>query len=345
MAYLVAALALTLSPGLTSLSLAQQPRLPDWSGWSEVPGGGFTPSGPAATVDYSGQYHVYVRGTDDRIFENFQNRLDGFRWSGWSEFNAYVATVDGPPQYHPGFTLSEPAAGAFSGGVLVRGLDSRIYADFTEDCATYCDTDHGSWHVVGGNYATPSEPAFLEDPYYGAVAFIRGYDNRVYLNHYICNPIGVVNCNWINWSEVPGDGFTSSGPAATTFGDNVYVFVRGANDNRIYQNILPRYGQWSGWSEVPSGGFTSSGPSVTVGCDGLLYLFVRGYYDDYVWQNTLGPNGWSGWSQLPGAAVTFSRPGAAALKSNPFSGVLKVFIRGGGDDRIYMNTGGLWCQS
>jgi hypothetical protein len=40
-----------------------------WSGWSELPGGGRTPSGPAA-VKFGEDLYVFVRGTDDSIYRN-----------------------------------------------------------------------------------------------------------------------------------------------------------------------------------------------------------------------------------------------------------------------------------
>ena len=40
-----------------------------WSGWSEVPGGGLTPSGPAAT-SYRSHIYLFVRGTDNAIYVN-----------------------------------------------------------------------------------------------------------------------------------------------------------------------------------------------------------------------------------------------------------------------------------
>jgi hypothetical protein len=46
-----------------------------WSGWSEVPGRGFTPDTPGAiafaTSEFGiGQVNLFVRGTNDRIYEN-----------------------------------------------------------------------------------------------------------------------------------------------------------------------------------------------------------------------------------------------------------------------------------
>ena len=41
-----------------------------WTGWSEVPGGGLTPSAPAVALEDVGLLHVFVRGTDDRVYWN-----------------------------------------------------------------------------------------------------------------------------------------------------------------------------------------------------------------------------------------------------------------------------------
>src|SRR5690242_6367974 len=40
---------------------------------------------------------------------------------------------------------------------------------------------------------------------------------------------------WLGWNEVPGNGFTVSGPATTSYNGNDYVFVRGTN-NLLYAN-------------------------------------------------------------------------------------------------------------
>jgi hypothetical protein len=41
-----------------------------WSGWSELPGGGLTPSGPAAARFGEDDLYVFVRGTDHGIYGN-----------------------------------------------------------------------------------------------------------------------------------------------------------------------------------------------------------------------------------------------------------------------------------
>ena len=136
---------------------------------------------------------------------------------------------------------------------------------------------------------------------------------------------------WSGWSEVPGNGFTVSGPATTGYMGNDYVFVRGTN-NRIYANTLSGT-TWSGWSEVPGHGLTPSAPAATrfeTGIGPTVNLFVRGT-DNKIYLNTFNGTSWSGWSQVPGNGSTPDAPGATA-----YSGDLYLFVRGT-NDRIYLN--------
>src|SRR3989304_1195415 len=50
------------------------------TGWSAVPGGGQTLSGPAAAV-FNNELYVFVQGADNGIYVN---RFDGVSWTGWS---------------------------------------------------------------------------------------------------------------------------------------------------------------------------------------------------------------------------------------------------------------------
>ena len=63
--------AFTMAPAQTNTSntLQQSAKAASWTGWSEVPGNGLTLSGPATTV-YKGTSFLFVRGTDNRIYQN-----------------------------------------------------------------------------------------------------------------------------------------------------------------------------------------------------------------------------------------------------------------------------------
>jgi hypothetical protein len=146
---------------------------------------------------------------------------------------------------------------------------------------------------------------------------------------------------WSSWGEVPGNGFTLSGPA-TTYNGNEYVFVRGTN-NRIYMNASNGT-TWSGWSEVPGHGLTPSAPAATtLYLNGVpsntLYLFVRGT-NNKLYVNTFA-NGitWSVWSQVPGNGLTPDAPGATAAATNTSgtAGFVALSVRGT-NNRIYLNV-------
>jgi subtilisin family serine protease len=85
--------------------------------WALVPGGGFTPSAPAATV-LNGNLGLFVQGTDSRIYVNWL--LTNNQWTGW-------ALVPGG-----GFTPSAPAATVLEDdfALFVRGTDDRLYVNF-----------------------------------------------------------------------------------------------------------------------------------------------------------------------------------------------------------------------
>jgi hypothetical protein len=101
-----------------------------WSGWGEVPGGGFTPHGPGATV--AGNLFLYVRGNGGGIFENVRDFTTG-SWSGWSEKSG-----EGTTTAAPGVAFGHPA------GVLmvIRGHQGRIHQQLL---------DKEGWTEVPGN--------------------------------------------------------------------------------------------------------------------------------------------------------------------------------------------------
>jgi hypothetical protein len=86
----------------------------DWSGWSEVPGGGRATHGPGATG--FGTVYLYVRGIGGGIYQNLRD-LGTNTWSGWT-------AVPGN-----GYATAGPGAAASHGNptVVVRGLRSGVY--------------------------------------------------------------------------------------------------------------------------------------------------------------------------------------------------------------------------
>jgi hypothetical protein len=96
-----------------------------WSGWSEVPGHGLTPSAPAASTLYltaGNTLNLFVRGTNNKLYVNtFAN---GTTWSGWSQVPGNGLTPDAP-----GTVAFATNATGTQGQVAlsVRGTNNRIY--------------------------------------------------------------------------------------------------------------------------------------------------------------------------------------------------------------------------
>jgi Zn-dependent metalloprotease len=230
---------------------------PQWTGWNPVPGGGVTSSAPAAAVVNSA-LHVFVRGTDNAIYQNVFN---GSTWTGWSPVPGGGATLAGP-------------TATVLGGVLhlfVRGTDSGIYDN------TFNGLAWSGWNAVPGGGATSDAPGATV---FGTTLhlFVRGTDNGIYDNTFN-------GASWSGWNPVPGGGATPSAPTATVLTGVLHVFVRGT-DNAIYENVFNGV-SWSGWNPVPGGGATSDAPGATA-LGGALYLFVRGT-DNAIYLNRLGP--------------------------------------------------------
>jgi hypothetical protein len=291
-----------------------------WSGWGEVPGNGFTLSGPAPTFDQVNDY-AFVRGTDNHLYVNAFN---GTTWSGWRGVPGHGLTPSAPAATTSGTTVS----------LFVRGTDNRIYRN------TLNGTTWSGWSQVPGNGLTSDTPNALANGTTLSL-FVRGTDNRIYMNTFN-------GTTWSGWREVPGHELTLSGPttniSTSTKGTFLNLFVRGTN-NHLFVNTTFDGTTWSGWSEVPGNELTPSAPAATTlyltGVpSNTLYLFVRGT-DNKIYVNTFA-NGmtWSGWSQVLGNGLTPDAPGAVAGATSGTAGFVVLYVRGT-NDRIYLNVLGV----
>ncbi len=169
--------------------------------WTEVPGGGLTPSAPAVAGSL-----IVVRGTDNGIH---YNAVTGSGWLGWRR-------VAGG-----GLTPSAPAVTHFGGGYLtvVRGTDDRIYyqtigADFSTS---------GHWRPIPGHGKTFSAPAVV-----GSMVVVRGTDNKLHYNGFDGHN------SWDGWREVAGGGQTVDSPALAHAPGFLTLVVRGMDDGVHY---------------------------------------------------------------------------------------------------------------
>ena len=79
---------------------------------------GFTPSGPAATV-YNGTSYLFVRGTDNKIY---QNVLTNTHWSGWRQVPGNGLTLS-----RPGATVYQNRLYLFVAKVRQQDLPKRAH--------------------------------------------------------------------------------------------------------------------------------------------------------------------------------------------------------------------------
>jgi hypothetical protein len=178
---------------------------------------------------------------------------------------------------------------------------------------------------IPGGYATPSGPAAVA--FQGTEhVFIRGLDNRIYLNRYD-------GTNWVGWSEVPGSHATSAALSAAVYFESLYLVHRGVDD-RIYLDRTDG-SSWASMGEVP-GGFATPDAPVIVSYGAELIVAIRGF-DNLIYHNKFNrfSGVWTGWAEVPFGGATLGGP-AATVYNNGQVDVLELAVRGT-DSRIYHN--------
>lgn len=109
------------------------------SSWTEVPGGGLTPSSPAVAAAPNGNLYLVVQGIDNHIYLNI--RRNG-TWLGWAPL----------PSERTG---SSPAAVVDVNGnlqVFIRGIDDSLYQNI------YSGGRWNEWIEIPGRGLTFSAP-------------------------------------------------------------------------------------------------------------------------------------------------------------------------------------------
>ncbi|WP_328994830.1 beta-N-acetylglucosaminidase domain-containing protein [Kribbella sp. NBC_01245] len=205
------------------------------------------------------------------------------------------------------------------GASVIRHADGRM-ATFARGASGHLRT---SFQTSPGSGWTPfaelpgitmhGQPEVLAERDGSMVAFVRGSDDRLWVNHQSAN-------GWAGWSKISEAVVTDSPTVVQTDDGRFSVFARGGNGqlHTIWQTA-------TGWSSFePLTGITMLGkPEVVVGQNGVMTAVVRGS-DNQVWVNKQhGPGtGWQGWILLGG--VTTDNPRLAAT----YDGGYSVFIRG-----------------
>jgi hypothetical protein len=254
--------------------------------WSSL--NGLATSGPDAGAGSATRSDVFVRGTDNGLWQDTWN---GTTWGGWQPLGGGLSS-------DPGVVSSS----ASQIDVFVRGTDNQLWHRI------WNGSGWGQWQPLGGGLS--SGPDADE---WGAGAhidvFVRGTDNHLW--HKWAD-----GGMWSQW-ELLG-GVLASDPGTVSWGPNrVDVFVRGTDGqlwHRWYDN------GWYGWE--PLGGVLTSGPDVASCATGHLDVFVVGS-DGGIWQKSYNGTSWTQWR--PWGGTWTSDPSAVCL---PGTTTVQLFERG-----------------
>jgi hypothetical protein len=305
---LATCLGLLFGLGLAPLSHAQITCAPN--AWAEVPGAGITNgSGPSVTL-LNNNLHLFVTGGLDLVYTNVYRAQSG-SWSGWSEVPGGGRTGG-----------QSPTAIAYRGDLYVFVLDSTglIYVNK----ALGGNTWSGWSEVPGGGVGTGGLAAAVLSPIVRPdelELYVRGTDGRIYINT-------LAREAWSGWTEVPGGGITTDGPAATGFGYS-YVYVRGVGGGIFINTHAADTGGWSGWTELPGAGFSTAAPAVAAGH--IYNQVVIRALEGKVFQTRTGQGATNMWTEVPGNGRATATAGPSLIA---YQGGFYTFVTGP-DDRIF----------
>src|SRR5579875_2865565 len=190
------------------------------------------------------------------------------------------------------------------------------------------------WSEVPGNGATKS--ALATGVYQGKLyLFAHGTDDRIYMQTY-SRSMGSQG-TWSGWSEVPGNGSTYQPLAMTTYGNLLYLFADGTDNNIYMESYNGANSSWSGWSLVEGDGTTYVALNANT-YGGQMAVLADGT-DSKVYMNVYNGSSvtWTGWQQLAGNGTT-TQPLGSAVYSRTF-----YVFADGTDNKIYVQTyNGRW---
>jgi len=234
--------------------------------------GGILTSGPDASSWSATRTDVFVRGTDNGLWQRTWN---GTSWSPWVSLG--------------GVLTSSPAAVSWGPNrldVFVRGTDNALWHKWYDAAGWH------NWEWLGGVLTSgPDVDSWASGQ---LDVFVRGTDNGLWHRWFDSS-------GWHHWE--PLGGILTSDPSSVSWGPNrVDVFVRGT-DYALWHRWWDTAG-WHNWERL--GGYIISGPDVASCATGHLDAFAVGG-DSALYR--LGFNGgWGIWQRLGGQWT--SDPGA-----------------------------------
>jgi hypothetical protein len=236
-----------------------------WTGWQVV--GGVATSEPAAVSWDSNRIDVFMRGSDNYIY---QKTWTPGAWTNWTNVSGTAAS------------LSAPAVASWGPGRLdlfMRGIDNMIY------WKAYTGGSWGGWASLGG--PSNSAPAAISRGTNAVDLYMRGTDNQIYYKFYN-------GSSWsASWTSL--GGVATSAPTVSSWGANrLDVFVRNTLSG-VSQRTWTSPGGWTGWINL--GGTIVGNPGAASWGSNHIGLWVQSDVSDLQFQNTY-TTAWSGWQQI-----------------------------------------------
>jgi hypothetical protein len=132
------------------------------------------------------------------------------------------------------------------------------------------------------------------------------------------------------WFSLGGQLASGTGPAASSQGSRLDVFVEGTT-GALYQKTST--GSWSGWQNL--GGALTSSPAATSPTSGVIDVFVRGS-NGALYSKQLSGGAWGSWYKIGGQLAPGTGPAADAQSANS----LDVFVQGTNHALYYTHWNG-----
>ena len=308
----------------------------NWTGYSQLPNTGTTPSSPNSVV-YQGNLYIFTRGYDNHIHYNVFN-------GSWSSYQTVPYGAN---------TSSAPKPIVFNGllYVFTRGYsDSKLWYN------SFDGTSWSTYQQVPGNATVAAEPTVVIE--YGQLTLTnQGQgDGKFYLTQ-TSDPAGY----WTPYTELPPNGGTSAsqlGSAVFTSASGIssqwFTFFRGAGNNinytdySVYNDGSSVSAAWSNYYlTVPGNVYTDSGPvplsyngGVNSPANNDLLLFFKGVGSGQVNYSIFNEatNLWFGPFQIPYGSYSSTVSTGIAPGAVVYNNSVLVFQRGS-DNRIYFAQG------
>jgi hypothetical protein len=195
------------------------------------------------------------------------------------------------------------------------------------------------------NGETDLGPAITSAQSSSRLVVVRAINNDFFVNFWAGTSIG-----WLGWEAIPGFGFFTSRPGATTWGQQHYAVVGKGSDDTIFINVTTGTGHmsWSGWQRIPGATFDTAAAVAYVAGSGSLYVVARKSNGRVYWSrnvitgDTYTHGNWTSWAEIPNGVLT-AEPAAVGNNGN-------LVVAGRGTDNAYWTTSfngstwGPWTQ-